>query len=213
VAAAALPFAAACGAGFNAASQQIKPNTAAGAVGDFKVNNVWVIVDPNSGSAEVIGAAANTGTTSDQLVSASADGNSATIVPPAADSASALAPGVDVADGSVTIPGGESVSFGEVGSPELYIGGASLTAGGLTTVKLTFAQAGTLTLTAQVETNTGLFVGYSPSTGAPSASANPFATASASATASSSASATAGATASAKASASSSPSASASATK
>lgn len=209
----AAPFAAACGAGFNAASLVVKPNAAAGTIGDIKINNVWVIVDPDSGTAEVIGAVTNTGTAPDQLVSVSANGNFATVVAPAAtttDTAPAVATGagVTVSGETVTIPPGESASFGETASPELEIIGAGLTLGTFATVKMTFAQAGSITLSAQVEQNTGLFVGYNPNAASPSASSSP--SASASSSASASASATAGASASASATASSSASASAS---
>jgi hypothetical protein len=212
----AAPFAAACGAGFNAASLVVKPNAAAGTIGDIKINNVWVIVDPDSGTAEVIGAVTNTGTAPDQLVSVSANGNFATVLPPSAtttNTAPAVATGADVtvSGESVTIPPGESAGFGETASPELEIIGASFTPGTIAPVKMTFAQAGTITLSAQVETNTGLFAGYNPNAAAPNASPSPSASASssasASATPSTSASGSTGASGSASASASASPSA------
>ncbi|HLK41980.1 MAG TPA: hypothetical protein VKV34_01465 [Thermoleophilia bacterium] len=210
----AAPFAAACGAGFNAASLVVKPNAAAGTIGDMKINNVWVIVDPATGTAEVIGAVTNTGSADDQLVSVSADGNFATVVKPTATTtntapAVATGAGVTVSGETVTIPAGESASFGEAASPELEIIGAGFIPGTIAPVKLTFAQAGSITLSAQVETNTGMFARYNPNAAAPSASPNPSASASrsASAAASASASASNSAAASGSASASASPSA------
>jgi len=200
---AAAPFAAACGAGFNSASEDVKPNAAAGTVGDLRVNNVWVIVDQNSGTAEVIGAVTNTGDAQDQLTAATAGGSDVTFAAAPAGSAGgeSTGKGVTVAADGVTVPGGESVSFGEQGSPGLSIVGGGLVPGHFTTVKLTFAQAGTLTLTAEVEPDTGLFVGYDPNTyQSPSPSPSPSEANSASASASASASSSASASASASAS-------------
>ena len=204
------PFAAACGAGFNSASEDVKPDAASGQVGDLKVNNVWVVIDASSGTAEVIGAVTNTGDAQDQLTAVTAGDSDVTFASaPAGSTGDSTGSSVTVAADGVTIPGGQSVSFGEQGSPGLSITGGGLTAGGFTTVKMTFAQAGTLTLTAEVEPDTGLFVGYDPTTyQSPSASPSPSEANSASASASASASGSAGASDSASASASASPSAS-----
>lgn len=199
------PFAAACGAGFNSASEDVKPNAAAGQVGDIKVNNVWVIVDKNSGTAEVIGAVTNTGDAPDQLTGVTAGDSQVTFAPAPAGSTGSdtTGSGVKVAADGVTIPGSQSVTFGEQGSPGLSIVGGGLTAGRFATVKLTFAQAGTLTLTAEVEPDTGLFVGYDPATyQSPSPSPSPSEANSASASASASAGSSASASASASPSAS-----------
>src|SRR5207302_80023 len=108
-----------------------------------------VIIDQNSGTAEVIGAVTNTGDAQDQLTAVTAGGNDATFAsaPAGSSGTGASAGGATVASDGVTVPGGQSVSFGEEGSPGLPVVGGSLTAGTFTTVKLTFAQAGTLSLT------------------------------------------------------------------
>lgn len=167
------PFAAACGAGFNAATDSIKPNAGAATVGPLRINNVWVVVDPSSGDAEVIGAVANTGGDQASLPQVSVDGTSATIAPPPVDDGSSTA-------GPLTgIAAGQSISFGEQGQPEIVLTGSSLSPGNLATVKFDFGSAGTGTITAQVESNTGLFADYNPNSNAlvPGTSASPSASA------------------------------------
>ena len=191
------PLAAACGSGFNSAALDVKPNAGAGAVGSVKINNVWVVVDPASGNAEVIGAVANTGSTDLDWPSVQVNGNSTQFQ---------MASGAETAVASNTgIPAGQSVSFGLTGQPQIELTGGSLKAGNLTQVVFSFGSIGNVTITAQIEPNTGLFADYNPDAVVPAASASGAGT---SASATSSASATAGATASASASGSPSPSAS-----
>ncbi|MGH2877695.1 MAG: hypothetical protein ACRDLV_15695 [Solirubrobacteraceae bacterium] len=207
------PFAAACGAGFNAATDSIKPNAGAGTVGALKINNVWVVVDPASGAAEVIGAVANTGDTQVSLPQVSVDDTSATIG----------APGPSPVDASVPplsgIDAGQSISFGEQGQPEIALNSSSLTPGNLAKVTFDFGSTGSATINAQIESNTGLFAAYNPDGGSSTAGASTSATPSTSASgdlgASPSTSASSGAglpSSSASASGSTSTSASASAT-
>ncbi len=167
------PFAAACGAGFNAATDTIKPNAGAATVGSLRINNVWVVVDPSSGNAEVIGAIANTGSDQASLPQVSVDGTSATIAPPPP------ADGAPDAGPLAAIAAGRSISFGEKGRPEIVLTGSSLSPGNLATVKFDFGSAGTATITAQVESNTGLFADYDPNSSSllPSATASPSASA------------------------------------
>lgn len=192
-----IPLAAGCGAGFDAASQQVKPDAGSGTVGDLKVGNVWLIVDAGSGKAEVIGSVANTGTAEAQLTGVQADGTSATVRPPA----SAPAPGYSAVGDSLTIAQGGSVNFGERGYPQLVMSGGSFTPGSLAQVTFTFAQGGALTVSAQIEPDQGLFAAYVPYV-APSPSPTPSVALSGSASASASATSTSGASASGTASAS-----------
>jgi hypothetical protein len=155
----AVPLAAGCAAGFNATTQQIKPNSGSGAVGGVKVNNVWVIVDPNTGNAEVIGAVANTNSSTDTLTGVTATNVPAKIT---GKDAAESTTGITVSGDSVTIPGQQSVSFGQPGRPDLELPGAAFQPGLLSQVTFTFAQAGSVTVTAQIQANSGLWASYNP---------------------------------------------------
>lgn len=210
------PLATACGAGFNSASTQVKPNSGSGSTGALKVNNVWVVVDPSSGNAEVIGAVANSGSTDVSWPDVQVDGAPARIVPASASGAaggssssssagSVSAGSVSAATSSATgIPAGESVQFGQPGQPQVELPGSALTVGQLTQVTFSFGGSGSVTVTAQIQSNTGAFAEYNPNPASPSPS--PSASVSASASATTSPGASAGAASSASASASASPS-------
>jgi hypothetical protein len=207
------PLAAACGAGFDSASLVVKPNAGAGEVGTVRINNVWVVVDPGSGAAEVIGAVANTGSADLSWPSVQVGGSSAQIQTPQSTDAA----GSNVAIASSGIPAGQAVSFGEQGQPEIQLADSSLTPGNLTQVTFSFGSAGNVTITAQIESNTGLFADYNPDAAAAvpggagsSASAAPLGGAGASPSGSATSSASASDSASATASASATPSSSAS---
>jgi hypothetical protein len=196
----ALPLAAGCDAGFNAASQTVTPDAAAGTIDGIKVNNVWLIVDPATGNAEVIGAVSNTGGGDVQLTGVQADGMSASVHKP---TSSASYPGVVVTGNSVTIPNGASVSFGQPGSAVLELAGGAFKPGNLAKITFMFGTGGTLTLTAQVESNSGVFATYDPNAAVqPSPSPSPSVRSSASASPSGSAKPSGSASASASASAS-----------
>ncbi len=200
VLAAVTPLAAGCGAGFNTASLEVKPNAGAGTVGAVKVNNVWVIVDPATGNAEVIGGVANTGSAELGWPTVQVDGSSAQIMPTSNGGSAAAASGIGA---------GQAVNFGEPGAPQIELPNSKLTPGGLTHVTFGFGSVGTVKITAQIQSNTGLFADYDPDAAVASPSSSPSASASAGASASASVSASASASASASESASASPSASA----
>jgi copper(I)-binding protein len=151
-----------CGAGFTAASLSVQPNAAAGAVGPIKVNNVWVVVDPATGNAEVIGSVANEGDSQDQLTGVQASGRAATAQAP---TSTGIAPGAPIGGGAVPVGSRQAVSFGLPGDPSLEIIGATFKPGDLSPVTFTFANAGSVTVNAQVESNTGPFAEYLPSAG------------------------------------------------
>ncbi|HEV2640860.1 MAG TPA: hypothetical protein VGX23_37425 [Actinocrinis sp.] len=163
-------LAAGCAAGFDATTQQIKPNAGSGQAGPVKVDNVWLIVDPASGNAEVVGAVTNTGTDADTLTGVTATNAAAKLT--GTDAATATT-GITVGAGTVAIPGGESVSFGETGNPQLELAGVDFQAGVLAQVTFTFAQAGAVTVTAQVEPDSGLFAEYNPNSGIPTPTPTP----------------------------------------
>jgi hypothetical protein len=191
-----LPVLAACAAGSGAEVYQIQPDNGQGKVGFMYISNVWVVLDSTTGDAEVIGQVANTDPTltdSNTLTGVTVAGSDATIVPPS--DTSQLAPGVQVSASSVLIPGLKSVQFGEPGQPELELPNADLTVGANTQVVYTFANGQSVSVTAIIEPNSGLWASYAPGM---SNTATPTATASASASASGTG--TANATGTAKAS-------------
>ena len=195
----ALPVLAACSAGSDPETSQIQPDNGGGKSGYIYVSNVWVVLDSTTGDAEVTGQVANTDPTStntNTLTSVTVGGATTTIVPPS--DTSQLAVGVQVGADSVTIPGLKSVQFGESGQPELEAANADLTVGANTQVVYTFSGGQTVTVTAIVEPNSGLWASYAP--GAPNGASTSTATPSASASASASGTATATATSTARAS-------------
>ena len=190
----ALPVLAACSAGSDAAVYQIQPDNGEGKVGYMYISNVWVVQDQTTGNAEVIGQVANTDptrTNTNTLTSVSVGGATATIVPPS--DTTQLAPGVQVSSSSVVIPGLKSVQFGETGQPELEVSNADVKLGDNTQVDYTFANGQSVSVTAIIEPDSGLWATYTPGQ---VNGASPSATASATATASGTATGTAGATAS-----------------
>jgi len=202
----AVSLASGCAAGFDAQSQNVRPNSGAAKDGSLVINNVWVVVDPTTGNAEVIGSVANTGTLTDRLTSVQASGDTAT-VHAASPAAVAAAPfqfrGVSVANDAVVIGSQASVSFGRLAGPELEITGGAFKLGGIVPVTFDFAVAGPATMNAQIMPNTGLFAGYDPNaanpvptpTPTPTPTAKPTGTATATPTATGTSTATATATA------------------
>ena len=193
----ALPVLAACSAGTNPEVYQIQPDNGQAKVGQLWMSNVWVVMDPATGNAEVVGQVANTNpttTSSAQLTGVTVNGSATTIVPPT--DTTQLAPGVQVAAGSVTIPGMGSVQFGQDGQPELELPNADLTLGSNAQVVYTFSNGQTATITAIVQPNAGLWARYNPNgvNAAPTATATATATATGTSTAAATGTATAAAT-------------------
>jgi hypothetical protein len=159
----ALPVLAACSAGSDAAVYQIQPDNGEGKVGYMYISNVWVVLDSTTGDAEVIGQVANTapaGTNTNTLTSVSVGGATATIVPPS--DTTQLAPGVQVTSSSVVLPGLKSVQFGETGQPELEVQNSDVQLGSNTQVDYTFANGQSVSVTAIVEPDSGLWASYTP---------------------------------------------------
>lgn len=169
--------AAGCGAGFNASSQRVVPNSGSALIGGLRINGVVVVMDPATRDAEVVAAVANTGSGPDRLVSVTAGGSAATVRPATSTSPLDALPGIDVtvAGNTVIIPSGSAVSFGQPGRPSLRISDSSMVPGHFTRVEFGFAGVGQTSLNALVMPNTGLFDSYNL---APTASATPSQTAS-----------------------------------
>ncbi|MFJ2774116.1 DUF461 domain-containing protein [Streptomyces sp. NPDC087300] len=101
---------AACGAGNNAQTMEVKPDNAATTVGDIKIQNAMVITQPDlksKGPAVISATVFNNGRTAQDLESITVDGT---------DKKAALTPGKDDKDskskGKLTIPAGGSVVIG-----------------------------------------------------------------------------------------------------
>lgn len=159
---AALPVLAACSAGTNPEVYDIKPDNGLATSGYMWISNVWVVADAKTGNAEVIGQVANTDPNTGntvQLTSVTVNGNPVTVQ---SSDISKVAPGVSVSGGSVSIPGMDSVQFGQKGQPMLLVGGANLTIGQNAQVVYTFSNGNTATATAQVQPNSGLWAQYNP---------------------------------------------------
>ncbi|BAJ29257.1 MULTISPECIES: hypothetical protein [Kitasatospora] len=200
---------AACAAGNDASTLEIKPDNAATSIaGKVKLNNI-VVVTPAGTAGEYKGAAAvtvniaNTGTSDEVLTSVKIG-----------DTAAKLTGADGAAVTSIQIKAGQSVLLGGTGNPTAQIASSDLSVGGYATTTFGFQQAGEVSADANVQPAVGHYAGFGPKAAAsPSAAASGSAAASAgaSAGASATASAPAGATASGSASAPVSPSGSASA--
>ncbi|WP_282206099.1 DUF461 domain-containing protein [Kitasatospora fiedleri] len=189
---------AACAAGNDASTLQIKPDNAATAIGsDVKLNNI-VVVTPGGTAGEYTGPAnvtvnvANTGDGPEVLTSLKVG-----------DTAAKLTDKSGAAVDSIALAPGESVLLGAEGGPLAAVPNADVSVGGYVKTTFTFKNAGEVSANANVQPADGLYEGYGPAKASPSAPASPAASASASA----GASVSAGASTSPSAGASTSPSA------
>ncbi|WP_328872238.1 DUF461 domain-containing protein [Streptomyces sp. NBC_00287] len=159
LAAAAITFSilplAACGAGNNAQTLEIKPDNAATTVGDIKVQNAVVITqpDPEAGGPAVVAATLfNTGTSAQTLESVTVDG--------AGESAELKA-----AKGkSLSIPAGGSLILGgaENASAVLSVTPEDVKDGNAQEVTFTFSKTGDVSLRAFVVPSESYFTGWGP---------------------------------------------------
>ncbi|MFI1165971.1 DUF461 domain-containing protein [Streptomyces sp. NPDC020801] len=181
LAAAAIAFSiaslAACGAGSNAQTLQIKPDNAATAVGDIKVQNATVISqpDPQSKGPAVISATLfNNGTTDQTLDSIRVTGDGNAQLSPA------------TGKGKLTVPAGGSIVIGGKGNASAVLSNAGVAVqnGNAQQITFTFSKTGDVSLRAFVVPATSYFDKWGPSNvpAAPGgkASANPSRPASAS---------------------------------
>jgi len=158
---------AACAAGNDASTLEIKPDNAATAIGtDVKLNNI-VVVTPKGSAGEYSGAAALT------VNIANTSG--------------------DPIEG-ITLKPGQSVLIGAEGGPTAGVKTSDLSVGGYAKTSFTFKNAGEVSANANVQPADGLYEGFGPKAAAPSATASPSAGATGSASPGASASPSAGAT-------------------
>ncbi|MFZ3569057.1 DUF461 domain-containing protein [Streptomyces sp. BH097] len=197
LAAAAIAFSiaslAACGAGNNAQTLEVKPDNAATSVGDIKIQNATVVTQPDresKGPAVVTGTLFNNGSTAQTLDAITVDGVGKSAKLTDAKGAS-----------KITVPAGGSVVLGGKGnaSAELPNSRTAVLDGNAQPITFSFSKAGDVKLKAFVVPADGYFKKWGPSEipAAPGASADPSTSASTSATPDDKASASTGASATA----------------
>ncbi|GAB2870369.1 hypothetical protein GCM10027074_42460 [Streptomyces deserti] len=172
LAAAAIAFSiaslAACGAGHNAQTLQVRPDNAATTVGDIKVQNAIVITQPDresTGPAVISATLFNSGTTDQRLESVTLPGTGKT---------AELTP---AKGGSLTVPAGGSLILGgkDNASAVLPSSREAVQDGNAQKVTFTFSKTGDVSLEAFVVPAEGYFSSWGPTEvpAAPGASADP----------------------------------------
>ncbi|MCX4629133.1 DUF461 domain-containing protein [Streptomyces sp. NBC_01443] len=153
---------AACGAGNNAETLQIKPDNAAVTKGDIKIQNALVITKgekEKKGPAAVSATVFNTGDLPQTLDAITLPGGKSKVV----------LKGAEGAAGKVTVPAGGSVVIGGKGNPSAVIeGGEAVQNGNAQAVVFQLSKAGDVALEAFVVPGTGMYAGFGP-TEAPAA--------------------------------------------
>ncbi|MFH8339826.1 DUF461 domain-containing protein [Streptomyces sp. AM6-12] len=147
---------AACGAGNDSQTLEVKPDNAATSVGDIKVQNALVITQPDpksTGPAVVSATLFNSGNGDETLQSISIPGTSDTVK---------LTP---AKGGSLTVPAHGSLILGGQGnaSAEIPGGHQSVQDGNAQPVTFTFSKAGAVSLRAFVVPATSYFDKWGPS--------------------------------------------------
>ncbi|MFJ8543039.1 DUF461 domain-containing protein [Streptomyces sp. NPDC093586] len=171
LAAAAIAFSiaslAACGAGHNAQTLQVKPDNAAASVGDIKVQNALVITQPDlksTGPAVVSATLFNGGSTDQTLESVTVAGKSAELKPAKGGK-------------GLTVPAGGSLILGgkDNASAMLPSGREAVQDGNAQKVTFTFSKTGDVNLRAFVVPAESYFSSWGPTDvpATPSASAKP----------------------------------------
>ncbi|MFF0461600.1 copper chaperone PCu(A)C [Streptomyces mexicanus] len=179
LAAAAIAFSiaslAACGAGNDAQTLQIKPDNAATTVGDIRVQNAVIITQPDAqtkGPAVVSVTLFNNGDSDQTLDAIRVDGDGSAQLTPASGK------------GKVTIPAHGSLILGGKGNASAALSdpGASVQNGNAQKITFTFSKAGDVSLRAYVVPAQSYFDKWGPSKApaAPGATGSPAASASAS---------------------------------
>ncbi|NYI07557.1 DUF461 domain-containing protein [Allostreptomyces psammosilenae] len=162
---ASLPLAAACAAGTDADTLQIKPDNATTDLGALRIQNVAVVVGED-GTAAVTGSITNTGAEPAVLESITLDGAATPVqLLPAADESGATATEVTVA------PNGQVQFGGEGNAQALAPAGTAVEPGSFHDVTFRFAEQGETMLQAAVYEGEGLYADVAPTpTASPTAS-------------------------------------------
>ncbi|MFH8393404.1 DUF461 domain-containing protein [Streptomyces sp. NPDC018036] len=156
---------AACGAGSDAQTLEVKPDNAATSVGVIKVQNALVITQPDvkaTGPAVISATLFNNGTTAQTLDSVSVEGEGTAQITPASGK------------GKLTLPPGGSVVLGGKGNASAALSSPSQTVlnGSVQKVTFTFSQTGAVSLGAYIVPAESYFSKWGPSD-IPSAPASP----------------------------------------
>jgi copper(I)-binding protein len=151
------PVLAACSAGSSAATLQVKPNSAATSLsnGQLKINGVEVVTDARGNApANVVANIANNESQQETLVSVTVGGTAATLSGSGAidTQASLILAGPNNGNIQATVP--------TLGQP----------AGSNVPVTFVFANAGSVTVDAQIQTGTGEYTSYAPAAPVPTTS-------------------------------------------
>jgi len=150
---------AACGAGMDAQTQQVKPDTVMAASDNISVQNAVIITDPaQAGPAAITARIFNNGQSAQQLTAIS--------VP-------ALNQPVQLTDtngktGSLTIPAGGTIALGGPGNPTAIVQNSQsvIKDGNVQNVVFTFSSAGQISLAPTVVPALHYFQGYGPASSA-----------------------------------------------
>jgi hypothetical protein len=164
---------AACGAGNNAQTLEIKPDNAATSVGDIRIQNALVITQPDrkaTGPAVISGTLFNSGNSDQTLQSVSVEGSREPVKLSPAKGQSLTVP----AHGSLILGGKDNASA------EIPGGREAVQDGNVQKVTFTFSKTGAVSVRAFVVPATGYFDKWGPSN-IPSASASASSSTSASA--------------------------------
>ncbi|AQS68948.1 copper chaperone PCu(A)C [Streptomyces pactum] len=177
LAAAAIAFSiaslAACGAGHNAQTLDIKPDNAATTVGDLQIQNAIVITQPDlesTGPAVVSATVFNNGRTDQTLesITVAGTGKSAELKP---------AEGEEGGNGGLTVPAGGSLVLGGEGNASAVLPSSreAIQDGNAQKITFTFSKTGEVSLRAFVVPAESYFSKWGPSDvpAAPGASAKP----------------------------------------
>ncbi|MBY8884983.1 hypothetical protein K7472_09010 [Streptomyces sp. PTM05] len=161
------PFAAACGAGSTAQTQEVKPDSVATTVGDIEIQNAYILTEPQgSGAAAVSARVFNNSTQAQQLTSITVEGAAQPVK---------LA-GPNGSSGPVTVPAGGSITLGGQGNPSAMLASdTGVVDGNFQTTVFSFSRSGQVTVTPGVVPADHYFSGYGPTApaSAPAASGRP----------------------------------------
>jgi copper(I)-binding protein len=149
IAVAIAPVLAACSAGSSAATLEVKPNSAATSLsgGQLKLNGVAIVADANGNApASVIASIANNEQQDENLVSVTVGTTAAAL------------------SGSTVIHTGGALSLGNPGpnATTATVPTLDQPAGAVVPITFVFANSGSVTLQAQIQTGTGQYALYAP---------------------------------------------------
>jgi hypothetical protein len=142
--AAAAALSAGCAAGPSAATLQIHPNLPAASTGSMGVQDVVVVVDPSTSTAQLTGTVVNDGDNPDQLVGVTIGKQAVSFAP------------VNVAGHSTANLANPKVT------DQIVQNATGSQPGKISEVVFTFASGGSVTVEADTEENTGIYADTAP---------------------------------------------------